>query len=95
MQLLKPCVVLWASLLILMPSGAHAAVMLKNSMSTDIKSVFCIGKNGDKLPVADGVPKRSSRSVPAGRFSEHSCAPLPGFEVGSVASRWGTGCRVA
>ncbi|WP_374290642.1 hypothetical protein [Desulfovibrio desulfuricans] len=40
MQLLKPCVVLWASLLVLMPSGAHAAVMLKNSMSTDIKSVF-------------------------------------------------------
>ena len=74
MQLLKPCVVLWASLLVLMPSGAHAAVMLKNSMSTDIKSVFCIGKNGEKLPVADGVPKRSSRSVPAGRFSEHSCA---------------------
>ena len=44
MQMHKLCAVCFAALLALAPSAGHAAgIVLKNSMNTDIKSVFCVG----------------------------------------------------
>ena len=60
MYLLKQWVAGVAALLVFLPStGFAAGIVLKNSMGSDIKAVFCVGNNGDKKPVVDGLAKRS------------------------------------
>jgi len=77
MQMLKSCAVCLAALLAFAPSVGHAAgIVLKNSMSTDIKSVFCVGNNGERLSVVEGLPKRASKTVAAAKFPEHSCTRI-------------------
>ena len=77
MQMHKLCAVCFAALLALAPSAGHAAgIVLKNSMNTDIKSVFCIGNNGEKLSVVEGLPKRGTKIVVAAKFPEHSCSRI-------------------
>ena len=77
MQMLKLCAVCLAALLAFAPSVGHAAgIVLKNSMSTDIKSVFCVGNNGERLSVVEGLPKRASKTVAAAKFPEHSCTRI-------------------
>ena len=77
MQMHKLCVVFFAALLALTPSAGQAAgIVLKNSMNTDIKSVFCVGNNGEKLSVVEGLPKRGTKTVAAAKFPEHSCSRI-------------------
>ena len=77
MQMHKLCAVCFAALLALAPSAGHAAgIVLKNSMNTDIKSVFCVGNNGEKLSVVEGLPKRGTKIVVAAKFPEHSCSRI-------------------
>ena len=61
MYVLKQWVAGVAALLFFLPStGFAAGIVLKNSMNANIKAVFCVGNNGDKKPVADGLAKRAS-----------------------------------
>ena len=77
MQMHKLCVVFFAALLALTPSAGQAAgIVLKNSMNTDIKSVFCVGNNGERLSVVEGLPKRGTKTVAAAKFPEHSCSRI-------------------
>ena len=77
MQMLKVCAVCLAALLPLMPStGQAAGIVLKNSMNADIKSVFCVGNNGERLSVVEGLPKRATKTVAAAKFPEHSCTRI-------------------
>ena len=77
MQMLKVCAVCLAALLTLMPStGQAAGIVLKNSMNADIKSVFCVGNNGERLSVIEGLPKRATKTVAAAKFPEHSCTRI-------------------
>lgn len=77
MQMQGLCAVCFAALLAFGPSVGHAAgIVLKNSMNTDIKSVFCVGNNGEKLSVVEGLPKRASKTVAAAKFPEHSCSRI-------------------
>lgn len=77
MYLLKQWVAGVAALLVFLPStGFAAGIVLKNSMSSDIKAVFCVGNNGDKKPVVDGLAKRSSKTVSPAKFPEHDCTRI-------------------
>lgn len=77
MRMFKPCAVCLAALLAFAPSvGQAAGIVLKNSMSTDIKSVFCVGNNGERLSVVEGLPRKSSKTVAAAKFPEHSCTRI-------------------
>ena len=77
MQMLKVCAVCLAALLPLIPStGQAAGIVLKNSMNADIKSVFCVGNNGERLSVVEGLPKRATKTVAAAKFPEHSCTRI-------------------
>ena len=77
MQMLKVCAVCLAALLPLIPStGQAAGIVLKNSMNADIKSVFCVGNNGERLSVVEGLPKRATKTVAAAKFPEHSCSRI-------------------
>ena len=77
MRMLKLCAGCLAALMALAPSvGQAAGIVLKNSMNTDIKSVFCVGNNGEKLSVVEGLPKRASKTVAAAKFPEHSCSRI-------------------
>ena len=77
MRMLKPCAVCLAALLAFAPTvGQAAGIVLKNSMNTDIKSVFCVGNNGERLSVLEGLPKKSSKTVAAAKFPEHSCTRI-------------------
>ena len=77
MQMLKSCAVCLAALLAFAPTeGQAAGIVLKNSMGSDIKSVFCVGNNGERLSVIEGLPKRSSKPVAAAKFPEHSCTRI-------------------
>ncbi|MTJ92588.1 MAG: hypothetical protein F8N36_06950 [Desulfovibrio sp.] len=75
--MLKPCAVCLTALLAFAPSmGQAAGIVLKNSMNADIKSVFCVGNNGERLSVVEGLPKKSSKTVAAAKFPEHSCTRI-------------------
>ena len=77
MRMLKLCAGCLAALLALAPSvGQAAGIVLKNSMNTDIKSVFCVGNNGEKLSVVEGLAKRGTKTVAAAKFPEHSCSRI-------------------
>ncbi|QTO39134.1 hypothetical protein [Desulfovibrio desulfuricans] len=77
MYLLKQWVAGVAALLICLPStGLAAGIVLKNSMGSDIKAVFCVGNNGDKKPVVEGLAKKSSKTVSPGKFPEHDCTRI-------------------
>ena len=77
MYLLKQWVAGVAALLVLLPStGFAAGIVLKNSMNSDIKAVFCVGNNGDKKPVVDGLAKKSSKTVSPAKFPEHDCTRI-------------------
>ena len=77
MQMFKSCAVCLAALLAFAPTlGQAAGIVLKNSMGTDIKSVFCVGNDGERLSVIEGLPKRSSKNVAAAKFPEHSCTRI-------------------
>ncbi|WP_374279495.1 hypothetical protein [Desulfovibrio sp.] len=45
-------------------------------MNADIKSVFCVGNNGERLSVVEGLPKRATKTVAAAKFPEHSCTRI-------------------
>lgn len=73
----KLCAVCFAALLVLAPSAGHAAgIVLKNSMNTDIKSVFFIGNNNERLSAVEGLPKRGTKTAAAAKFPEHSCSRI-------------------
>ncbi len=77
MYLLKQWVAGVAALLVFLPStGFAAGIVLKNSMNSDIKAVFCVGNNGDKKPVVEGLAKKSSKTVSPARFPEHDCTRI-------------------
>lgn len=77
MQKLKSCAVCLAALLAFAPTAGQAAgIVLKNSMNTDIKSVFCVGNNGERLSVVEGLPKRASKTVAAAKFPDLSCSRI-------------------
>lgn len=77
MYLLKQWVAGVAALLVFLPStGFAAGIVLKNSMSSDVKAVFCVGNNGDKKPVVDGLAKKSSKTVSPAKFPEHDCTRI-------------------
>lgn len=77
MYVLKQWVAGVAALLFFLPStGFAAGIVLKNSMNADIKAVFCVGNNGDKKPVSDGLAKRASKTVSPGKFPEHDCTRI-------------------
>ncbi|WP_022658780.1 hypothetical protein [Desulfovibrio desulfuricans] len=77
MYLLKQWVAGVAALLVFLPStGFAAGVVLKNSMSSDVKAVFCVGNNGGKKPVVDGLAKKSSKTVSPAMFPEHDCTRI-------------------
>ena len=77
MQKLKVCAMCLAALLALVPSMGHAAgIVLKNSMNADIKSVFCVGNNGERLSVIEGLPKRAAKTVAAAKFPDQSCTRI-------------------
>ena len=77
MQMHKLCAVCFAALLAFAPSAGHAAgIVLKNSTNADIKSVFCVGNNGERLSVVEGLPKRGTKTVAAAKFPEHSCSRI-------------------
>ena len=73
----KLCGVCLTALLALTPSAGQAAgIVLKNGMNADIKSVFCVGNNNERLSVIEGLPKRASKTVAAAKFPEHSCTRI-------------------
>lgn len=77
MYLLKQWVAGVAALLVFLPStGFAAGIVLKNSMNSDIKAVFCVGNNGDKKPVVEGLAKKSSKTVSPAKFPEHDCTRI-------------------
>ena len=77
MQMHKLCAMCFAALLAFAPSAGHAAgIVLKNSTNADIKSVFCVGNNGERLSVVEGLPKRGTKTVAAAKFPEHSCSRI-------------------
>ena len=77
MYLLKQWVAGVAALLVFLPStGFAAGIVLKNSMNSDIKAVFCVGNNGDKKPVVEGLAKKSSKTVSPTKFPEHACTRI-------------------
>ncbi len=77
MYLLKQWVAGVAALLVFLPStGVAAGIVLKNSMNSDIKAVFCVGNNGDKKPVVEGLAKKSSKTVSPAKFPEHDCTRI-------------------
>lgn len=77
MRMLKTCVVCLTALLAYAPTvGQAAGIVLKNNTTSDIKSVFCVDNNGERLSVVDGLPKKSSKTVAAAKFPEYSCARI-------------------
>ena len=77
MYLLKQWVAGVAALLVFLPStGFAAGIVLKNSMNSDIKAVFCVGNNRDKKPVVEGLAKKSSKTVSPAKFPEHDCTRI-------------------
>ena len=77
MHMLKQWLTGAAALMVLLPSMGHAAgIVLKNSMNSDIKTVFCVNNNGDKKNVVEGLGKRASKTVVSGKFPEHDCTRI-------------------
>ena len=75
--LLKQWVAGMAALLVFLPStGLAAGIVLKNSMGSDIKAVFCVGNHGDKKPAVGGLAKKSSKTVSPAKFPEHDCTRI-------------------